>query len=91
VFGFKPETGGVTVCCEHSIITHDGSINPYYVSIDKYTVIVNPNENIPISKELAAARKVVLAGTYNTSIQKTISYSKYAGGAGSVNPSRIKK
>ena len=77
VFGFKPETGGVTVCCEHGVITHDGSRNPYYVPVDKYAVIAKPNENIPISKELMAVRKVVLAGKYNAKIQKTISYSKY--------------
>lgn len=78
VFGFKLETGGVKVCCEHGVITHDGSRNPYYVPVDKYAVIAKPNENIPISKELAAVRKVVLlAGKYNAKIQKTISYSKY--------------
>ena len=54
VFGFKPETGGVTVCCEHGVITHDGSRNPYYVPVDKYAVIAKPNKNIPISKELVA-------------------------------------
>lgn len=77
VFGFMPETGGVTVCCEHGIITHDGSRNPYYVPIDKYAVVAKPNESIPISNELAAVRQLVLAGTYNPKIQKTISYSKY--------------
>mgnify|MGYP006201204293 FL=1 len=55
VFGFKPETGGVTVCCDHGVITHDGSRNPYYVPVDKYAVIAKPNENIPISKELMAS------------------------------------
>jgi len=77
VFGFMPETGGVTVCCEHGIITHDGSRNPYYVPIDKYAVVAKPNESIPITNELAAVRELVLAGKYNPKIQKTISYSKY--------------
>ena len=40
-------------------------------------MIAKPNENIPISKELMAVRKVVLAGKYNAKIQQTISYSKY--------------
>ncbi len=40
-------------------------------------MIAKPNENIPISKELTAVRKVVLAGKYNAKIHKTISYSKY--------------
>ena len=25
IYDFKPETGGILVCCEHAVITHDGA------------------------------------------------------------------
>ncbi len=38
VFDFLPDSGGVLVCCEHGIITHDGSKKPYYVPYDQYSL-----------------------------------------------------
>ena len=37
VYAFKAESGGILVCCEHGIITHDGSKSQYWVPVDKYT------------------------------------------------------
>jgi len=38
VYEMKESTGGILVCCEHGVITHDGSRKDYWVPYDKYTV-----------------------------------------------------
>jgi hypothetical protein len=76
VFDFMQGTGGVIVCCEHSVITHDGSRNPYYVPMDKYVVVATPDQNLHILPELQAVHNMVFTGTLNPNIQKHISYSK---------------
>jgi len=78
VYAFKAESGGILVCCEHGIITHDGSKSQYWVPVDKYTVVANKDTYVPISKELQAIRDMVLTGTFDTmKNQKCISFSKY--------------
>ena len=77
VFDFRKETGGIMVCCEHGIITHDGSAGDYWVPYDKYKVIASSTASLPIALELQSVRDMVLEGTYNTKIQDKISYSKY--------------
>ena len=34
VYDFLPDSGGVCVCCEHGVVTHDESKKPYYVPYD---------------------------------------------------------
>jgi hypothetical protein len=65
-----PDSGGVAVCCEHGIISHDGSSNLYYVPIEKYVVVLSRTRAY-------LSRKLVLARKFNLRIQKTISYSEY--------------
>jgi len=77
VYAFKEESGGILVCCEHGIITHDGSKSQYWVPVDKYTVVANKDTYVPISKELQAIRDLVLTGTFDMKNQKIISFSKY--------------
>ncbi len=38
VYEMKEDTGGILVCCEHGVITHDGSRKDYWVPDDKYDV-----------------------------------------------------
>ncbi len=77
VFDFKPETGGIMVCYEHGMITHDRSKGDYLVLYDKYKVSTSTNATLPIAKELQSVRNVVFAGKYNSKVQKRISFSKY--------------
>jgi hypothetical protein len=38
VFDVQPRTGGIKVCCQHGVITHDGGKGDYWVPADKYVV-----------------------------------------------------
>jgi hypothetical protein len=38
VYEMKESTGGILVCCEHRVITHDGSRKDYWVPYDKYDI-----------------------------------------------------
>jgi len=31
VYAVQPQTGGIKVCCQHGVITHDGSKGDYWV------------------------------------------------------------
>ena len=39
VYEMKESTGGILVCCEHGVVTHDGSRKDYWVPYDKYDVM----------------------------------------------------
>ncbi len=39
VYRFQENSGGILVCCEHGVITHDGTSNDYWVPYNKYSVI----------------------------------------------------
>ncbi len=39
VYRFQENSGGILVCCEHGIVTHDGTCNDYWVPYNKYRVI----------------------------------------------------
>ena len=58
-------TGGILVCCEHGIITHDGSVKDYWVPADKYRVVAKYDEKIPLTDGLHQVRNLVLTGTFN--------------------------
>ena len=76
VFAFKENTGSVRVCCHHGIISHDGTKKPYWVPVNKYTVIAKPEDNANIPHELKLVRQVVLDGNYNAK-GVVISFNKY--------------
>ena len=38
VYAVQPRTGGIKVCCQHGVITHDGGKGDYWVPADKYIV-----------------------------------------------------
>ena len=58
-------TGGILVCCEHGIITHDGSVKDYLVPADKYRVVAKYDEKIPLTDGLHQVRNLVLTGTFD--------------------------
>ena len=77
VYEMKESTGGILVCCEHGVITHDGSRKDYWVPYDKYTVNAKAQDTCPIEDALQSIRNLVLEGRYNATDQRRISYSKY--------------
>jgi hypothetical protein len=77
VYEVKQDTGGKLVCCEHGVITHDGSKGNYWVSYDKYKIVAQRNATmIPIPPKLQAIHDMVLPGAYKPENQKRILYSK---------------
>jgi hypothetical protein len=62
VYRFQENSGGILVCCEHGIITHDGTSNNYWVPYNKYRVIARNDTTFPISNKLQAMHDKVLAG-----------------------------
>ena len=70
------KTGGILVCCEHGIITHDGSAKDYWVPVDKYRVVAKYNEKIPLPDELLQVRDMVLTNTFDRTGPPRISYNK---------------
>ncbi len=65
------------VCCQHGVITHDGSRKDYWVPYDKYTVTARAQDTCPLEDALESVRNLVLEGRYNATDQRRISYSKY--------------
>jgi hypothetical protein len=70
------ETGGIMVCCEHGIVTHDGSVKDYWVPADKYRVAAKYDEDIPLPEELREIRNLVLSDTFDRIGPPRISYNK---------------
>jgi hypothetical protein len=62
VYRFQENSGGILVCCEHGIITHDRTSNDYWVPYNKYRVIARNDTTFPIFDKLQAMRVKVLAG-----------------------------
>jgi hypothetical protein len=77
VYEMKESTGGILVCCEHGVVTHDGSKKDYWVPYDKYDVKARVQDTCPIEEALQSVRNLVLEGKYNSTDQRRISYSKY--------------
>jgi len=77
VYEMKESTGGILVCCQHGVITHDGSRKDYWVPYDKYTVTARAQDTCPLEDALESVRNLVLEGRYNATDQQRISYSKY--------------
>jgi hypothetical protein len=38
VYDVQPRSGGIKVCCQHGVITHDGGKEDYWVPADKYVI-----------------------------------------------------
>jgi hypothetical protein len=65
-------------CCEHGIITHDGTKNEYWVPYDKYRVFIQNDATFPISDNLQVMRDKVLAGSFvDDRATPRISFSMY--------------
>jgi hypothetical protein len=78
VYRFQENSGGILVCCEHGIITHDGTSNNYWVPNDNYRVIAQNNTTFPIFNKIQAMRDKVLADYFvDDKITPRISFSKY--------------
>jgi hypothetical protein len=78
VYQFQENSGGILVCCEHGIITHDGTSNDYWVPYNKYRVIARNDVTFPISNNLQVMCDKVLAGSFvDDKFTQRISFSKY--------------
>jgi hypothetical protein len=78
VYRFQENSGGILVCYEHGIVTHDGTSNDYWVPYDKFRVIAWNDTTFPISNKLQAVHDKVLAGSFlDAKITPRISFSKY--------------
>ena len=79
VYEMKESTAGILVCCEHGVVTHDGSRKDYWVpyDYDKYDVKARAQDTCPIEEALQSVPNLVLEGKYNSTDQRRISYSKY--------------
>ena len=72
-----PESGGVCVCCEHGVITNDGSKGPYWVPYEKYSLACHKDASLPLPTDLQSVRTLVLAGTYDPKGQPCLYFAKY--------------
>ena len=78
MYRFQENSGGILVCCEHGILTHDGTSNDYWVPYNKYRVIAWNDTTFPIFDKLQAMRDKVLAGCFvDDKNTPRISFSKY--------------
>jgi len=79
VYDVNPRTGGIRVCCEHGVITHDGSKGNYWLPRDKYEVKAPVGTYLPLPDDLAQVRKMVEDGVFIMEMEATmprISYSQ---------------
>jgi hypothetical protein len=56
VYEMNESTGGILVCCEHGVVTHDGSRKDYWVPYDKYFVKARAQNTSPIEEALQSVR-----------------------------------
>lgn len=76
VYDVQPRTGGIKVCCQHGVITHDGGKGDYWVPADKYILKAEVGMFLPLPDDLAKVRKSVEDGIFNAVGCARISYSK---------------
>ena len=77
VYEMNESTGGILVCCEHGVVTHDGSRKDYWVPYDKNYVKARAQDTSPIEEAIQSLRNLVLEDRYNSTDQPRISCSKY--------------
>ena len=89
VYGFKPESGSVLVCCEHGVITHSGDKLPYWVPYERYSLSSARDQNLGLEDKLQEVRTQVLEGTWTPKGKQVLSYSRYVDTKiGAVSPVR---
>ena len=71
------ETGGISVCCKHKVITHSGTKGDYWVPVDVYIVIAKADKDAPLPSALQATRDQVLGDKFNPKNRPRISYAKH--------------
>jgi hypothetical protein len=76
VYDVNKNTGGILVCCEHGVITHDGNKSNYWVPAGMYVVTARKDESIPLERALAMVRHLVLTGEFEDKTCPRISYAK---------------
>ena len=76
VYDVQPNTGGIKVCCEHGVITHDGAKGDYWVPADKYIIKAAVGIALPLPENLARVCNQVQEGKFNGVGCPRISYSK---------------
>jgi hypothetical protein len=72
VYKVNESTDRILVCCQHGVITHDGTRGDYWVPYVKYQVIEKADTMVPIETELQEVWNLVLAGTYKSIDQQKI-------------------
>jgi hypothetical protein len=77
IYEVNERTGAILVCCQHRVITHDGTRGDYWVLYDKYLIVAKANKVVPIQTELQEVWNLVLNIGYRSMDQIRISYSKY--------------
>ncbi len=76
VYDVNPKMGGIKVCCQHGVITHDGGKCDYWVPADKYVIRAPVGMLMPLPDDLAIIRKMVQEGVFDGKECPRISYSK---------------
>jgi hypothetical protein len=76
VYQLNPRTGGIRSCCEHGIITHDGSAGVFDVPFDRYSIKAPAGTFVPLPDKLTEVRKKVEDGLFDAKKAPRISYSK---------------
>jgi hypothetical protein len=64
VYGFQENLGGILVCCEHGIVTREGTSKDYWLPYDMYRIIAWNDSTFPISAKIQAVRDKVLPGNF---------------------------
>jgi hypothetical protein len=62
MYEMNESTGGILVCCEHGVVTHNGSRKDYWVPYDKYDVKARAQDTSPIEEALQSVHNLVLEG-----------------------------
>ena len=70
-------TGAALVCCEHGVVTHDGSKKEYWVPSDKFVVVAGVDVTCVLTPALEELRDNIYHDKYDYDLQPRISYSKY--------------
>ncbi len=76
VYDVHPKTGGIKVCCQHGVITHDGGKGDYWVPADKYIIRPPVGMLLPLPDDLPQVRTMVEEGLFDGEGCPRISYSK---------------
>jgi hypothetical protein len=76
VYQVSPWAWGIKTCCEHGVITHDGSAGVYDVPVARYSINAPAGTVVPLPEKLAEVCKKVEDGLFDAKKAPRISYSK---------------